>query len=134
MSHMGQQLLICMLELVSVKCIEINEEAKLSFEKTVGCLPMSIDSTISWHHADTPIGPLSWLLGSDVVVVDPPRNGLDPYLVDALQTISFAEKRTKSTERCGCASVFSKVKNEKRPWILHAKEASVQTEKQNISG
>ena len=46
-------------------------------------------------------------MGSDVVVVDPPRNGLDLYLVDALQTISFAEKRTKSTERCGCASVIS---------------------------
>ena len=46
-------------------------------------------------------------MGSDVVVVDPPRNGLDLYLVDALQTISFAEKRTMSTERCGCASVIS---------------------------
>ncbi|RVW45056.1 putative RNA methyltransferase pc1998 [Vitis vinifera] len=107
----------------SVKCIEINKEAKLSFEKTVGRLPKSIDSTISWHHADTSIGPLSWLVGSDVVVVDPPRKGLDPSLVDALRTLSLAEKRAMLTERS-----FSKVKNEKRPWILRAKEASVQIE------
>lgn len=107
----------------SVKCIEINKEARLSFEKTVGRLPKSIDSTISWHHADTSIGPLSWLVGSDVVVVDPPRKGLDPSLVDALRTLSLAEKRAMLTERS-----FSKVKNEKRPWILRAREASVQIE------
>ncbi|XP_034706383.1 uncharacterized protein LOC117930044 [Vitis riparia] len=119
----------------SVKCIEIDKEAKLSFEKTVGRLPKSIDGTIRWHHADTSIPiirvsfieleqrPLSWLVGSGVVVVEPPRKGLDPSLVDALRTISLAEKGAISTERS-----FSKVKNENEPWILRAKEASVQIE------
>ncbi|CBI21363.3 unnamed protein product, partial [Vitis vinifera] len=65
---------------------QIDKEAKLSFEKTVGGLPKSIDGTIRWHHADTSIGPLSWLVGSGVVVVDPPRKGLDPSLVDALRS------------------------------------------------
>lgn len=37
----------------SVRCVEINKESKLSFEKTVDRLPRSIDSSISWHHADT---------------------------------------------------------------------------------
>lgn len=32
--------------------------------------------------------PLSWLVGSDVIVVDPPRKGLDASLIDALRTIS----------------------------------------------
>ncbi|KAI3842429.1 hypothetical protein MKX03_035036, partial [Papaver bracteatum] len=56
-------------------CIEINKESKRSFEKTVSRLPKHLDSNISWHHADTSIDPLSWLEGSDVVVVDPPRKG-----------------------------------------------------------
>ncbi|XP_062024492.1 uncharacterized protein LOC133740551 [Rosa rugosa] len=37
----------------SVRCIEINKESKLSFEKTVARLPNIVDSSISWHHADT---------------------------------------------------------------------------------
>ncbi|PQM40092.1 uncharacterized protein Pyn_24150 [Prunus yedoensis var. nudiflora] len=37
----------------SVKCIEINKESKLSFEKTVDRLPNLVDSSISWHLADT---------------------------------------------------------------------------------
>lgn len=38
--------------------------------------------------------PTSWLLGSDVVVVDPPRKGLDPSLVKELRHISAVELRT----------------------------------------
>lgn len=37
----------------SVRCIEINKESKLSFEKTVDRLPNLVDSSISWHLADT---------------------------------------------------------------------------------
>lgn len=39
----------------SVKCIEINKESKLSFEKSIGRLPKSVDSSISWHHADASV-------------------------------------------------------------------------------
>lgn len=41
--------------------------------------------------------PLSWLVGSDVVVIDPPRKGLDPSLIDALQNISSVERRVLSS-------------------------------------
>lgn len=41
--------------------------------------------------------PLSWLVGSDVLVVDPPRKGLDSSLVDALQSIASAERKAKSS-------------------------------------
>lgn len=41
--------------------------------------------------------PLSWLVGSEVLVVDPPRKGLDASLLDALQTISSVEKKAKSS-------------------------------------
>lgn len=37
----------------SVKCVEVNKESKLSFEKTVERLPKSVDGSISWHNADT---------------------------------------------------------------------------------
>lgn len=39
----------------SVKCVEINKESKLSFEKTVSRLPKSVESSISWHNADTAV-------------------------------------------------------------------------------
>lgn len=36
--------------------------------------------------------PHTWLLGSDVVVVDPPRKGLDPSLLGALQSVAFMKR------------------------------------------
>ncbi|GAV64284.1 Cons_hypoth95 domain-containing protein [Cephalotus follicularis] len=106
----------------SVKCVEVNKESKLSFEKTVERLPMSVDCSISWHHADTSVEPLSWLIGSDVVVVDPPRKGLDTSLLHALQSISSSQKKLQLLSE----SSLSKVNEEKRPWVLRAREASVQ--------
>ncbi|KAL3526175.1 hypothetical protein ACH5RR_014547 [Cinchona calisaya] len=105
----------------SVKCVEVNKESKLSFGKTVERLPVNLDCSISWHQADTSIEPLSWLVGSEVVVVDPPRKGLEPSLVDALRTISSVELNYRLPE-----SPSLKAKDEKRPWILRAKEASMQ--------
>ncbi|XP_042494109.1 uncharacterized RNA methyltransferase pc1998 isoform X3 [Macadamia integrifolia] len=111
----------------SVKCIEINKESKVSFEKTVGRLPSSVDSSISWHHADASTEPFSWLEGSDVVIVDPPRKGLDLTLVNALQNIaSFMHKAMRSE------SSSLKSKDEKRPWILRAMEGSVKIESKTI--
>lgn len=49
-------------------------------------------------------------------MVDPPRKGLDPSLIKALQTVSYKSKKSESNE---------KAKDEKRPWILRAREASV---------
>ncbi|XP_054783070.1 uncharacterized protein LOC129290343 [Prosopis cineraria] len=105
----------------SVKCIEINKESKLSFEKTADRLPATVESNITWHHADASKEPLSWLVGSDVVVIDPPRKGLGASLVDTLQNISSVEHRVLSSSE----SSSSRVREEKRPWVLRAKEASV---------
>jgi len=60
-------------------------------------------------------------VGSDVVVVDPPRKGMDPSLLNTLRAIPSLEKKSKPT-----GSPLSKEKDEKRPWVLRAKEASVQ--------
>ncbi|XP_052624534.1 uncharacterized protein LOC111889097 [Lactuca sativa] len=105
----------------SVRCVEINKESKLAFEKTIDRLPSSIDSSISWHLADTSVEPLSWLVGSEVVVVDPPRKGLDPSLISALQAIRSAERKAMTLE-----SPTFKAKDEKRPWILRAREDSIE--------
>ncbi|GJV35528.1 ribonuclease H-like domain-containing protein, partial [Tanacetum coccineum] len=43
--------------------------------------------------------PLSWLVGSDVLVVDPPRKGLDPDLIGALRVIKQAERKAMTLER-----------------------------------
>ncbi|EEF50919.1 conserved hypothetical protein [Ricinus communis] len=108
----------------SVKCIEVNKQSKISFEKAAERLPKSVDSSISWYQADTSVEPLSWLMGSEVVIVDPPRKGLDASLVDALLTISSLERKPKSSP--ASFGHNSKVKDEKRPWILRAREASVE--------
>ncbi|XP_056176577.1 uncharacterized protein LOC115693975 [Syzygium oleosum] len=103
----------------SVKCVEINKESKLSFEKIVERLPTYVDSSISWYQADTSVEPTSWLVGSDVTVVDPPRKGLEASLVGALQTLPSRELKTRSSPES------SKTKEEKRPWVLRAREAFV---------
>ncbi|OIT04676.1 hypothetical protein A4A49_05359 [Nicotiana attenuata] len=70
--------------------------------------------------------PTSWLLGSDVVVVDPPRKGLDPSLVKELRHISALELRTNSSKRP------EKVRDKKRLWVLRAREALVQIENTTV--
>ncbi|KAI3793881.1 hypothetical protein L1987_36504 [Smallanthus sonchifolius] len=112
---------------ISVRCVEINKESKLAFEKTIDRLPSSLDSSISWHHADTSIEPLSWLVGSDILVVDPPRKGLDPSLIGALRDIKAAERKAMTLE-----SPTFKAKDEKRPWILRAREDSIQIPSRTI--
>ncbi|KAH1150142.1 hypothetical protein GLYMA_16G057700v4 [Glycine max] len=105
----------------SIKCIEINKESKASFEKTIERLPATVDSSITWHHADASKEPFLWLLGSDVVVIDPPRKGLDASLIDALKNISSVERKAFSSSGSSNSS-----QEEKRPWVLRAKEDSVQ--------
>ncbi|KAI3722214.1 hypothetical protein L2E82_33244 [Cichorium intybus] len=71
-----------------------------------------------------PCEPLSWLVGSEVLVVDPPRKGLDPSLISALQAIKSAERKAMTLE-----SPTFKAKDEKRPWILRAREDSIEIPK-----
>ncbi|KAL6588001.1 hypothetical protein OROMI_000979 [Orobanche minor] len=59
-----------------------------------------MESSISWHQADTSKEPLSWLIGSDVVVVDPPRKGLDPPMLTALQSVASINIKDDISERC----------------------------------
>ncbi|RAL50576.1 hypothetical protein DM860_014518 [Cuscuta australis] len=103
----------------SVKCVEVNKESRQSFTKTAERLPTNLESSISWHHADTSIEPLSWLVGADVVVVDPPRKGLDPSLLEALQKVQSMTNNSKLSQR------KEKEKDEKRPWVLRARDTSV---------
>ncbi|KAJ0972604.1 hypothetical protein J5N97_020563 [Dioscorea zingiberensis] len=106
----------------SVKCVEINKESKQSFEKSLSRLPKTVDTSISWHNTDASIEPLHWFEGSDVVVVDPPRKGLEPSLVDALKAAAFSGGKISKS----AGSSLLKLKEEKRPWILRARKAAVQ--------
>lgn len=40
-------------------------------------------------------------MGSDVIVVDPPRKGLDPSLLIALQSVSFMKIKHNLSDRWG---------------------------------
>ncbi|KAG8081685.1 hypothetical protein GUJ93_ZPchr0019g2670 [Zizania palustris] len=104
----------------SVKCVEINKMSKMSFEKSASRLPSNLGCTITWHNTDASIEPVHWLEGSSVVIVDPPRKGLHPSVISALQKVALSERKAyKAT------SSLTKVKDEKRPWILRAREATV---------
>ncbi|KAL6550208.1 hypothetical protein OROMI_020696 [Orobanche minor] len=81
-----------------VKCVEVNKEAKHSFEMTASRMPADMESSISWHQADTSKEPLSWLIGSDVVV-DTPRKGLDPPLLTALESVASINIKDNISER-----------------------------------
>ncbi|KAL2622078.1 hypothetical protein R1flu_002283 [Riccia fluitans] len=104
----------------SVKCVEVNKEAKDSFQLSLARVPASVDCKISWHCADASVSPIYWLEGADVVIVDPPRKGLDSSVVEALRVASF---RGQGKQKPPSLTNTSKV--EKRPWIVRAKQDSV---------
>ncbi|KAH8941042.1 hypothetical protein BDL97_14G017100 [Sphagnum fallax] len=107
----------------TVKCVEVNKEARLSFEQSLSRLPASVNSNISWHCADASVSPIKWLEGANVVIVDPPRKGLDPPVIEALRTASLRGLgKTKSPS----SKTTDKV--EKRPWMLRAKQGAVHKE------
>ncbi|KAF8755697.1 hypothetical protein HU200_011164 [Digitaria exilis] len=104
----------------SVKCVEINKQSKMSFEKSASRLPTNLGCTITWHNTDASVEPVHWLEGSSVVIVDPPRKGLHPSVISALQKVALSERKAYKAK-----SSLAKVKDEKRPWILRAREAAV---------
>lgn len=104
----------------SVKCIEINKQSKMSFETSASRLPANLGCTITWHNTDASVEPSHWLEGSSVVIVDPPRKGLHPSVISALQKVALSERKAYKAK-----SSLAKVKDEKRPWILRAREAAV---------
>ncbi|WVZ67638.1 hypothetical protein U9M48_016689 [Paspalum notatum var. saurae] len=104
----------------SVKCVEINKQSKMSFEKSASRLPANLGCSITWHNTDASVEPAHWLEGSSVVIVDPPRKGLHPSVISALQKVALSEHKAYKAK-----SSLAKVKDEKRPWILRAREAAV---------
>ncbi|EMS67531.1 hypothetical protein TRIUR3_27776 [Triticum urartu] len=64
--------------------------------------------------------PIHWLEGSSVAIVDPPRKGLHPSVINALQRVALSERKAFKAK-----SSLTKVKDEKRPWILRAREPAV---------
>ncbi|TKW08335.2 hypothetical protein SEVIR_6G022366v4 [Setaria viridis] len=64
----------------SVKCVEINKQSKMSFEKSASRLPTNLDCTITWHNTDVSVELVHWLEGSSVIIMDPPRKGLHHLL------------------------------------------------------
>ncbi|KAG6548319.1 hypothetical protein Mapa_010185 [Marchantia paleacea] len=104
----------------SIKCVEVNKEAKDSFQLSLARVPDSVNCKISWHCADASVSPINWLEGADVVIVDPPRKGLDAPVIEALRLASL---RGQGKQKSSSSSNTKRV--EKRPWIVRAKQESV---------
>ena len=61
--------------------------------------------------------------------MDPPRKGLHPSVICALQKVALSERKAYKAK-----STLTKVKDEKRPWILRAREAAVQVDSTPLEG
>ncbi|KAH7440508.1 hypothetical protein KP509_04G110700 [Ceratopteris richardii] len=109
----------------SVRCVEVNKEARTSFDLSLARFSGSNKSTISWHCADVAMSTLNWLKGSDIVIVDPPRKGLDASVIGALRVASSKGQGQETS-----SSTESSEKVEKRPWVLRAQQASAEAAKE----
>ncbi|MDR2539064.1 MAG: hypothetical protein LBC45_00290 [Chlamydiales bacterium] len=66
-----------------VHCIEINPFAKQCFDRTCSFLPQEIKNKIFFHSTSMEKS-LRLLKTSEVIVVDPPRKGLEAFVLDAI--------------------------------------------------
>ncbi|KAI5055006.1 hypothetical protein GOP47_0030151 [Adiantum capillus-veneris] len=114
----------------AVRCVEVNKEAKTSFDLSLARLSSPNKSSISWHCADVSATPINWLKGCDVVIMDPPRKGLDPPLIEALRTVS-SRGNAKTTSPSPKEPLE---KAEKRPWILRAQQVGIEAAREVTDG
>eukprot|EP00850_Spirogloea_muscicola_P003003 SM000011S19181 [mRNA] locus=s11:1327571:1331517:- [translate_table: standard] len=103
-----------------VRCVEVNKLAQAPFELSLRRLPPSTSIDVSWHCADVAVAPMKWLEGAEVVVVDPPRKGLDAAVVDALRLAAI-----RGQGKAKIPSPQAKEKVEKRPWMIRADRSRV---------
>ncbi|GAQ86573.1 S-adenosyl-L-methionine-dependent methyltransferases superfamily protein [Klebsormidium nitens] len=102
-----------------VRCVEVNAASKAPFQQSLARLPASVATEISWVCADAADSPSKYFKGSDTIIVDPPRKGLEPPLIDALcaPPPTLAPRPPPDRE-------------EKRPWILRGRKGTVLREGQ----
>ncbi|MDQ5955784.1 MAG: hypothetical protein ACH349_00410 [Candidatus Rhabdochlamydia sp.] len=66
-----------------VHCIEMNPFAKQCFDQTCSLLPQNITNKVFFHQTSTEKS-LRLIKTSEVIVVDPPRKGLEALVLDAI--------------------------------------------------
>ncbi|KAK8951937.1 hypothetical protein KSP39_PZI003888 [Platanthera zijinensis] len=119
-------------EAITKKCSSFGDEEW--FEDSLSRRLRAFNSLLRKLHKYVPYGssvadlysgagePLHWLKGSNVVIVDPPKKGLGQSLLDALREISNYKDSNVPK------SSIIKEKEEKRPWMLRARESTVHME------
>lgn len=77
--------LLARMPLASLSCVEINGAGEAAFQRSVQALPSQKQRIpVSYRVAAAGAAPRSELAAADVIVVDPPRKGLEPQLVQTL--------------------------------------------------
>jgi hypothetical protein len=70
----------------------------------ISCISIHLESASRYQE------PIHWLEGSSVAIVDPPRKGLHPSVINALQRVGLSERKAykaKRYEKCHSHSVLS---------------------------
>jgi hypothetical protein len=80
----------------------------------ISCISIHLESASRYQE------PIHWLEGSSVAIVDPPRKGLHPSVINALQRVGLSERKAYKAKRyekchshCLCfhAFIFIYLKN-----------------------
>jgi 23S rRNA (uracil1939-C5)-methyltransferase len=83
-----------------VRCCEINRSGEACFEASLDKLNLADRQKISFHYGQAG-GFIDWISESDVVIVDPPRRGLDEPLLQALTAQEAEQAKRLVYVSCG---------------------------------
>lgn len=71
---------------VRVRCCEINAQAVECFDESRRRLPAEVAEKIEWAPGES-TKYINWLSDADVIIVDPPRKGVEPKFLQALEGV-----------------------------------------------
>lgn len=74
----------------SLRCVEINGEGEAAFDESLAAMraaPSGQHAPATYHVMAASKCPTEWLEEADLLVVDPPRKGLEPELLQQLTSL-----------------------------------------------
>lgn len=85
-----------------LQCVEINPAGEAAFAQSLARLRQAgINVQASYHVAAAGDSPFRWFKDADVIIVDPPRKGLEPKLLENLKQCDTSSKKRLLYLSCG---------------------------------